>query len=92
MQEEQVGFRVRDGAEAMVDAVSKFLKNDTNRILMQGDIANAYGSINRLSVLKAVRKHIPCLAPLYASQLTVAVILERGENGKKCELHYSVAK
>ena len=40
-------FRVRDGAEAMIDAVRKFLKNDTNRILMQGDIANAYGSINR---------------------------------------------
>ena len=35
-----------------------FVKNDTNRILMQGDIANAYGSINRLSVVKAVRKHI----------------------------------
>ena len=50
----------------------------------------------RLSVLKAVWKHIPCLAPLCASQFvrdgTVAVIQERGENGKKCELHYSVAK
>ena len=63
---------------------------------MQGDIANAYGSINRLSVLKAVRKHIPCLAPLCASQFvrdgTVAVLQERGENGKKCDLHCSVAK
>ena len=63
---------------------------------MQGDIANAYGSINKFSVLKAVRKHIPCLVPLCASQFvrdgTVAVIQERGENGKKCELHYSVAK
>ena len=53
-------------------------KNDRNRILMQVDIANAYGSINRLSVLKAVRKHIPCMAPLCASQFvrdgTVAVI------------------
>ena len=82
MQEQQVGFRVRDGAEAMINAVRKFLKNDTNRILMQGDIANAYGSINRLSVLKAVRKHIPCLAPLCESQFvrdgTVAVIPERG--------------
>ena len=96
MQEQQVGFRVRDGAEAMINAVRKFLKNDTNRILMQGDIANAYGSINRLLVLKAVRKHIPCLAPLCASQFvrdgTVAVIQERGGNGKKCELHNSVAK
>ena len=40
-------------------AVRKFLKNDTNRILMQGDIANAYGSVNRLSVLEAVRKRMP---------------------------------
>ena len=63
---------------------------------MQGDIANAYGSINRLSVLKAVRKHIPCLAQLCASQFvrdgTVAVLQERGENGRKCELHYGVVK
>ena len=95
-QEQQVEFRVRDGAEAMVSAVRQFMKNDTNRVLMQGDIANAYGSINRLAVLKAVRKHIPCLAPLCASQFvrdgTVAVIQERGENGKKCELHYIAAK
>ena len=63
---------------------------------MQGDIANAYGSINRLAVLKAVRKHAPCLAPLCASQFvrngTIAVIQERGENGRKAELHDSVAK
>ena len=59
-------FRVRDGAEAMINAARKLLKNDTNRVLMQGDISNAYGSINRLAVLKAVRKHIPCLAPLCA--------------------------
>ena len=97
MQEQQVGlFRDRDGAEAMINAVRKFLKTDTIRNLMQGDTANAYGSINRLSVLKAVRTHIPCLAPLCASQFvrggTVAVIRERGENGKKCELHNSAAK
>ena len=96
IQEQQVGFRVRHGAEAMINAVRKFLKNDTHRILMQGDIANAYGSISRLAVLKAVRKHIPCLAPLCASQFvrdgTVAVIQERGENGRKCELHCSVTK
>ena len=36
MQEQQVGFRVR-----------KFMKNDANRVLMQGDISNACGSINR---------------------------------------------
>ena len=63
---------------------------------MQGDIANAYGSINRLSVLKAVRKHIPCLALLCASQFvrdgTFAAIQERGGNGKMSELHSSVGK
>ena len=34
-----------------------------NRILMQGDISNACGSINRLQVLEAVRMHILGLAP-----------------------------
>ena len=80
----------------MINAIRKIMKKDTNIILMQGDIANACGSINRLAVLKAVRKHIPCLAPLCASQFvrdgTIVVIQERGEKGKKCELHYSVAK
>ena len=94
MQEQ--GFRVRDGAEAMIHAVRKALKSESRRVLMQGDIANAYGSINRLAVLKAVRKHAPCLVPLCASQFvrngTIAVIQERGENGRKAELHYSVAK
>ena len=63
---------------------------------MQGDIANAHGSINRLAVLKAVRKHVPCLAPLCASQFVrggaIVVIQERGEKRKKRELHNSVAK
>ena len=71
----------------MINAVTKFMKNDTNRVLMQGDIANAYGSISRLAVLKAVKKHIPCLVPLCASQFvrdgTVPVIQEREWNGKK---------
>ena len=46
--------------------------------------------------MKAVKKHAPCLAPMCASQFvrngTIAVIQERGENGRKAELHYSVAK
>ena len=41
MQEQQVEFRVRDGAGAMINAVREFMKDDTNRVLMQGDIANA---------------------------------------------------
>ena len=80
----------------MINAAGKLLKNDTKRVLMQGDISNAYGSINRLAVLKAVRKHIPCLAPMCASQFvrhgTIAVMQERDGNGKKSELHVSVAK
>ena len=91
-----MGFRVRDGEEAMINAVRKLMRNDTNKVLMQGDISNAYGSINSLVVLKAVRKHIPCLAPLCASQFvrdgTIAVIQERDGGGKKNELRYSVAK
>ena len=50
---------------------------------MQGDIANPYGSINILAVLKAVRKHIPCLARLCVS------VRERwngcGDTGKRRE-------
>ena len=38
MQEQQVGFRIRDGAEAMISAVRNFLQRDTNRVLMEGDI------------------------------------------------------
>ena len=94
-QDPQVGFRVRDGVEAMIGAVRRFQKSGTNRILVQGDISNAYGSINRLSVLEAVRKHVPGLAPLCASQFvkdgTDAVMQERGDTGRMCELHYSVA-
>ena len=48
---------------------------------MQG----AYGSIDRLAVLQAVRKHITCLAPLCASQFvrngTIAVIKEKRRKG-----------
>ena len=87
-----MGFRDRDGAEAMISAVRKLLRNDTDKVLMQG----AYGSINRLAVLKEVRKHITCAVPLCASRFvrdgTVAVIQERDGNGKKSGLHYSVAK
>ena len=36
MREQQVGFSVRDGAEAMTSTVRKFLKNDMTRVLMQG--------------------------------------------------------
>ena len=61
MQEQQVGFRVRDGAEAMIHAVRKVLRSESKKILMQGDIANAYGSIDRLAVLQAVREYAPCL-------------------------------
>ena len=96
MQEQQVGFRVRDGAEATIHAVRKVLRSDSQQILMEGDIANAYGSIDRLAVLQAMREHAPCLAPLCASQFvrngTIAVIQERCENGRSTELHYSVAK
>ena len=56
----------------------------------KGDISNAYGWINRLSLHEAVRKHVPGLASLCASQFvkdeTVAVIQERGDTIRKCEL------
>ena len=78
MQEQQVGFRVSAGAEAMIHAVRKVLRSDSQQILMQGDIANAYGSIDSSAVLQAMREHAPCIAPLCASQFvrngTIAVI------------------
>ena len=83
-------------AEAMISAVRKFLKSDTNRVLMQGDISNPYGSINKLAVLKAVREHIRCLVPLCASLCvgdgTVAGMQQRDGSGKKSELHHCIAK
>ena len=35
----------------MISAARNFLKSDTNRVSMRGDISNTYGSINRLAVL-----------------------------------------
>ena len=65
-----------------------------NGILMQGDISNACGSINRLQVLEAVRMHILGLAPLCASQCvtdgTIAM-QERDGHGKKTKFHDSCA-
>ena len=65
-----------------------------NRILMQGDISNACGSINRLQVLEAVRMHISGLPPLCASQCvrdgTIAM-QERDGHGKKTQFHDSCA-
>ena len=82
MQAQQVGFKVRDGAEAMISAVREHLKNDTNKVLMQQT--------------KSSENHIPCLTLVGASQFvkdgTVAVIQERDGNGKKSALHNSVAK
>ena len=49
MQTQQVGFRVTDGAEGMIWAVKGLLSEGDNRILMPGDISNAYGSIDRLA-------------------------------------------
>ena len=59
VQEQQVGFRVRDGREAMINAVRRRLGQNTKQVLMQGDISNAHGSINRLCVLKAIIKTRP---------------------------------
>ena len=59
-------------------------------------MSNADGSLNRLAVLKAVRKHVPSLAPVCASHfvryVALAVIQERDGSGKNSDLHYSVAK
>ena len=48
MQTRQAGLRVRDGAEAMIEAVRELKKDRDKCVLMQGGISNAYGSINRL--------------------------------------------
>ena len=62
---------------------------------MLGGITNACGLIMRLAVLSALRRHAPSLAPLCAAQFarnrTVAVIPDREQDGRKCELQYSVA-
>ena len=64
----QVGFSVQDGAQAMIAAVRRQLKDGETLILMQGDISNAYGSINRLLVLKTEKRFEPSFAALCAPQ------------------------
>ena len=72
---------LQDGAETMMWAVSKLLKDGNNWVLMPGDISNADGSVDRFAVLRAVEGHVPSLAPLRVSQFlrggTQAFIQER---------------
>ena len=80
----------------MINAVRKFMKNDTNRIPDAGWYCECVWLNQQIVCVEGIEKHILCRAPQCASQFvrdgTVAVTQERGENGKKCELHYSVAK
>ena len=97
MQEQQVEFRVRDGAEAMINAVRKFLKNDTNRILMQGDICECVWLNQQIVSAEGGEETHPLPGPAVCFSVCERwkrlrwVIQERGENGKRCELHNSVA-
>ena len=59
-----MGLGVRDGAKAIISEVRPFPLGDSNRILMLGGITNACGSIIRLAVLSALRRHAPSLAPV----------------------------
>ena len=65
----------------MGGGVRRKLKDEGDRVLMHGNIANASGSLGGRAVLKAVA-HAPSLAPLRATQFmrtdgTRAVIQER---------------
>ena len=57
----QAGFRVQDGAEARIGAVRRPLKDADYRVLVQCVISNADGSLDRLAVLRAVKRHVPSL-------------------------------
>ena len=78
----------------MISAARNFLKGDTNRASMRGDISNTYGSNQQVG--SAARKHIRSVAPLCASQFwrrgNVAVLQERDACGKNGNLYHSVAK
>ena len=59
---------MQDGAQAMIAAVRRQLKDGETLILMQGDISNAYGSIKSFLVLKTEKRFEPSFAALCAPQ------------------------
>jgi hypothetical protein len=61
----QLGYGVQHGAEATVHAVRQFTAVDTTpRVLLKLDFKNAFNSVRRDVVLKAVKEHVPSLLPL----------------------------
>ena len=62
---------------------------------MQGDMSNAYGSTSRLEMLEAVRRHVPSVVPLCASQFlrcgTRSGIQERDTDGERVERQSEVS-
>ena len=61
----------------MIGAVRRLLSDGDNRILMPGDISNAWGSIDMVAVLRAVRLH----APQTGSSLCLTILDGRDESG-----------
>ncbi|CAK1600196.1 unnamed protein product [Parnassius mnemosyne] len=55
----QVGFGTRGGCEAAVHAVRTFLKSDSCEVLLKLDLKNAFNSVNRDTLLKEIKIHVP---------------------------------
>ena len=63
----QVGVGTRLGSEATVHSVRKFIQESEhtrNKIVMKLDLSNAFNSVRRDTMLKAVFEHMPQIYPL----------------------------
>ena len=59
----QFGVGARNGAEAIVHAISTMMDEHRDWIFFQTDFSNAYNSIYRSEALEAVREHFPQMLP-----------------------------
>ena len=94
LQTQQVGLRVKDGAEALIGAVRRFFCDGDTIIIMLGDTSNAGGSSDWFAVPRAVRRHAPQLAQLCALQFekgTKGLIQERRNQGERQGHGYEVS-
>ena len=76
----QLGFGVRNGAEAAVRAARCYLENmESGQVFMKIDFKNAFNMLRRDSILEAVAKHFPELLHFTSSTIASSSALQFGE-------------
>ena len=76
----QLGFGVRNGAEAAVRAARCYLENmESGQVFMKIDFKNAFNMLRRDSILEAVAKHFPELLHFTSSTIVSSSALQFGE-------------